>query len=623
MLSPCNKLDTLKLQVNELFYHKGSRKVFIGTFQRGMYVYDLKLHKASLVKSGLADISINRIIAFGDKEILIATDGAGIHKMNVETYSTEPYIVADFNRYNAMNGNTIYDIYIDEEQRIWMANYPIGITVRNNRYNDYKWIKHSIGNKQSLINDQVNAIIEDGEGDLWFATNNGISLYEHRTKQWHSFLSVFNTDHKNQSHTFISLCEISPGIIWAGGYSSGIYQINKKQYSVDFFTPASFGGKEIRPDKYIRSITKDSEGHIWSGGYYNLKKIDFKNKKVTSIPGLDAITEIKERNKDYMWIGTANGLYLLEKATDKYQYIPMPVESSYIYSLYQAPNGLLYIGTNNSGLLIYDPVKKDFQHYHKDNCALISNNIYMILSDGKNDILLSTEYGLSSFYPQTKIFHNWTKEQGLQSDHFNANSGTLRKNGNAIFGSTDGAIEFPKKMVLPREYKSRMIFSDLRVFYQTVYPKDEGSPLIMDIDETSSLQLKYNQNIFSLQVSSINYDYPSLILYSWKLEGFYDGWSRPGEENIIRFTNLSPGHYTLRVRAISNEDQRIVLEERSMDIIIEQPVWLSIWALLLYTFILMLSQAQHCALSCYANKEKYPMKRFVSLSIRHMTSALR
>ena len=102
-----------------------------------------------------------------------------------------------------------------------------------------------------------------------------------------------------------------------------------------------------------------------------------------------------------------------------------------------------------------------------------------------------------------------------------------------------------------------------------------------------SLKLKYNQNIFSLQVSSINYDYPSLILYSWKLEGFYDGWSRPGEENIIRFTNLNPGQYTLRVRAISNEDRRIVLEERSMDIIIEQPIWLSIWALLLYALILI------------------------------------
>ena len=142
-------------------------------------------------------------------------------------------------------------------------------------------------------------------------------------------------------------------------------------------------------------------------------------------------------------------------------------------------------------------------------------------------------------------------------------------------------------MVLPREYSSRMIFSDLRVFYQTVYPKDEGSPLVLDIDETKSLKLKYSQNIFSLQVSSINYDYPSLILYSWKLEGFYDGWSRPGEENVIRFTNLNPGHYTLRVRAISSEDRRMVLEERSIDIIVEQPIWLSIWALLLYALILV------------------------------------
>lgn len=140
---------------------------------------------------------------------------------------------------------------------------------------------------------------------------------------------------------------------------------------------------------------------------------------------------------------------------------------------------------------------------------------------------------------------------------------------------------------MPREYSSRMIFSDLRVFYQTVYPKDEGSPLVLDIDETKSLKLKYSQNIFSLQVSSINYDYPSLILYSWKLEGFYDGWSRPGEENVIRFTNLNPGHYTLRVRAISSEDRRMVLEERSIDIIVEQPIWLSIWALLLYALILV------------------------------------
>lgn len=98
-------------------------------------------------------------------------------------------------------------------------------------------------------------------------------------------------------------------------------------------------------------------------------------------------------------------------------------------------------------------------------------------------------------------------------------------------------------MKLPRTYSSKMIFSDFKLFYQTVYPGDENSPLEKDINETKELRLKYNQNIFSLLVSSINYDYPSNILYSWKLEGFYEEWSKPGNESTIRYTNLAPGKY--------------------------------------------------------------------------------
>lgn len=143
-------------------------------------------------------------------------------------------------------------------------------------------------------------------------------------------------------------------------------------------------------------------------------------------------------------------------------------------------------------------------------------------------------------------------------------------------------------MKLPRGYSTKMIFSDFKLFYQTIYPGDADSPLKANINETKELKLKYNQNIFSLQVSSINYDYPSNIIYSWRLEGFYDEWSKPGTENTIRYTNLAPGKYTLRVRAISNEDKRVILEERSMDIVIAQPFWLTIWAVLLYAAFLCL-----------------------------------
>ena len=137
----------------------------------------------------LTDVSITRIKPLNNKELLVATDGAGVYKININSYLTTPYIVADYNQYNEMNGNNISDFYVDDEQRIWLANYPIGITVRNNRHSSYNWIKHSIGNKQSLINDQVNSIIEDSERDLWYATNNGISYYNSETGVWHSFMS--------------------------------------------------------------------------------------------------------------------------------------------------------------------------------------------------------------------------------------------------------------------------------------------------------------------------------------------------------------------------------------------------------------------------------------------------
>ena len=173
------------------------------------------------------------------------------------------------------------------------------------------------------------------------------------------------------------------------------------------------------------------------------------------------------------------------------------------------------------------------------------------------------------------------------SANFNASAGVLLKDKGFIFGSIDGAIEFPKDIKFPHYQFSKIILSDFRLSYQPVFSGEENSPLTEDIDDIKVLKLSHNQNTFSLKVSTINYDFPSNVLYSWKLEGFYEEWSKPGTENTIRYTNLAPGKYTLRVRAISNEDQRIMLEERSIDIIIAQPFWLTVWAMLLYIVILV------------------------------------
>lgn len=98
--------------------------------------------------------------------------------------------------------------------------------------------------------------------------------------------------------------------------------------------------------------------------------------------------------------------------------------------------------------------------------------------------------------------------------------------------------------------------------------------------------MKYDQNTFSMDVSSINFDNPSSILYSWKLEGFYDQWTPPTSNGTIRYTNLSPGNYTLKVRSILLDNQQI-LEEREIQILVERPFWLTFWAFLVYALLII------------------------------------
>lgn len=584
----CGKLGMMDMHVHELYLHRTANKLFIGTFEKGVYIYDLNSQKIVRPEVELTDVNITRISPLNTKELLVATEGAGVHKLNIDTYETDPYIIANYGSYNEMDGNIINDVYVDNEQRIWLSNYPTGITVRNNQYTNYNWIKHSIGNRQSLVNNQVNSIIEDSDGDLWFGTSNGISLYDSKQKQWRSFLSSFNHGLKDQNRIFITLCEVSPGIIWAGGYASGIFQITKKNGNIEYLTPAQSFHLNVRADKYIRDIKKDRYGCIWSGGYYNLKCFNLKTRQGRLYPGLGSVTAIEEKDSTSMWIGTSTNLFLLDRNSGKYHEIPLPGGATYIYTLHQEDNGLLYIGTSGSGLFTYDPVKESISaHYHTGNSPLVSNSIYVILPTKDGNILMSTENGISIFSPTNRQFRNWTRGQGLMSTCFNAGSGVLRANGNTVFGSTDGALEFPPNIEMPKTGDSHMIFSDFRIFYQTVYPNDPNSPLTKDIDQIEKLNLKYMQNTFSIRVSSINYDYPSDILYTWQLEGFYDGWTTPSDEGTIRFTNVAPGTYTLRVRSVSKEDNKHVLQERILKITVAHPVWLSFWAICIYVLTII------------------------------------
>ena len=586
------KVDTEPLlkdfhTIQKVHYHPQTQSLLIGTLTDGFYHYNLHTHERENI-GNLKDVTINQVIPAhqSDTEVLIATDGNGLYKLDMATRELQPYLSGNRQAPDGMNGEIIKDIHLDEEGRIWMAVFPVSVTVYSEKYPKYEWIRSQPKPKDSLIDNQVTYLMEDSDGDIWAATGNGVSMFNIRTREWKSVLSNRHQAEQEKNHVFISLCESTPGTILVGGYMSGMYRIDKKDMVPHYFTPQSEGYSHIRPDKYIRSIYRDEEGNVWAGGYYNLKRIVPSTGEIQHFSIDYPITFITTKNPHELWIGTINGIYKFNKKQQKIQQVNLSANPGSINSIYQADETTAYIGTHGNGLWVYNTHSGKLTNYKTYNSALISNNIFCILpSKKKDELVITTENELVCFNTREKRFWNWTKEQGLPTDKFNTSSGIQTRKGDIMLGSDDGLLILNDTIGLPQDFRSKLVFSNFNIQYQLMKPGMEGSPLSAPIDETSSVSLPHNQNIFSLEVSSINYDCPSRILYSWKMEGFYDEWTKPSTSNLIRYTGLNPGEYTLKVRAVLLDDGQ-TLEERELHITITPPFSQTIWAMLLYLLVL-------------------------------------
>lgn len=577
-------LKTLPIHVDNLHYHQNSNKLIIATLKNGLYTYDLDTKQLSELYK-LNDTAINKIIDFQDDAVLIATSGGGIYQLNLKTKEFGPFLIADYSTSDGMNGNNIKDIFIDKEDQIWIASYPIGVTICNLHQSGYTLIQYKANNKQSLVHNEVNYIIQDSDGDVWYATTNGISLYRTESKKWSNYLSSFNATSNMTNHIFISLCEVKPGIIWVGGYNSSIYEINKHTGKIILINDGD-ANLHSDTDRYIKEMITDSQGSIWIGGQFNLRQINYDTRSIHYYNNITLINSIEEKDENNIWIGTAKGLYLLNKQTGVAQQMQLPEETSFINNIFQGENDMLYIGTNN-GLMIWNSKSGSMTHLNQSNSKLLSNNIRTVIADRDFPFLyIAYEKELARLNIENDSIINWTTDHNLPDTFFSQGAAIQLKSGNLLFGSINGVIEFDQYYQIPQEYESKLILEELYVNQKRITVSSNNKILSQIFDKTSEIVLPHGMNNISIKVGSINFKYPSNINYSFLLEGMYDNWSMPLKQDKFSFSNLHSGNYVFKVRAISNEDGS-VLEERAVKIRITPPIWWNVYSKIAYILILV------------------------------------
>lgn len=561
-----------EIQVSSFCYDTEFNQIWIGTISNGLFLYPIEGKKLTeIIKDELPKQPILAIRKKQESSVLIGIDGQGICEVSRDGTKILNIYKEDVNDPFSLQGDGVYDIFCDKDERVWIATFTGGLSFFNQKLSDINIINHQINNPNSLVNNNVNKVLEDKKGDIWFATNNGLSRWNVKSNHWCRYIH----DKKNAAKVFLALCEDDEGNIWAGTYSSGVYVINGNT------------GKEINhyfhdrdktgfSGQFISDIFKDMDGNIWMGGTRNIichQKKENKFRVYESQP----INSFSELSSDIILLACTYGLVSLKKDTGKFEVL---INNYHLQDIIVLEDNI-WITTSGEGLLCYDYKNKTIEKYSTES-GILSNYINSI-TYVNGYLWLGTEAGLCQFDINKKKAFTSPSLLSLSRVSFNTNAHFSMKNGNIIWGTNKGGVITNPYILYKNEIEGKIFFQNISISGRSIR-EYENLLKKNPVNEQASLDLNHKQNNFILELLPLGM-YTKDIKFSWKMEGLDLKWSHPSNLRLVTYNSLPSGNYKLSIRMYDSSLSKII-DERSLDIEVFPPFWETWWFRLIIIMVI-------------------------------------
>jgi signal transduction histidine kinase/ligand-binding sensor domain-containing protein/DNA-binding response OmpR family regulator len=608
-----NPADSKSISSNYVtsIFEDRTGNLWIGTATGGLNKFDRRSDKFDRYsKNSSTSILSNYIQSiFEDSEgtLWIGTDDAGLSVFNRQDEEFIWYRQSS-NNPESLTDNTIVSICEDRTGILWFGTWNGGINKYSKIDKKFITISHNPDDPNSLSGNSIFPIYEDRFGDLWIGTDiKGLNRINKKTNKFTRYFNQPDDPNSISSNSINSICEDSFGNLWISTNDNGINRFDRTTNKFAHFKNIPNDPSSIR-NNAISQMFLDSKGDLWIGvsnagldklvkgstGFIHYEP-DPKNPKSISPQTIFAINEDQSGN---LWVGSdGGGLSMLDK--DKEEFIHFKNDPGNSFSLshnsvsviHRDKNGTLWIGTNGGGLNKYNPKDKAFIRFREKD-GLPNEMICGILEDDAGNLWISTYKGLSRFDPQNENFRNFGVEDGLQGNEFNNWAFCKSKNGTMYFGGTDGVSFFHPDSLKDNLVIPPVVITDFQLLHKPVQigydPNWERTILQTSIAETKQIDLKYDDNIISLEFSALDFNNPERNQYIYILEGFDKNWTRTtAKRRFVTYTNLDPGEYTFRVKG-SNNDEIWNEAGTSLKIIIHPPWWATWWSYILYGFVSIL-----------------------------------
>ena len=525
------------------------------------------------------DHSVNGMAADRGGNIWIGTDRAGLIRTNVNNYEMEPVQPRDINDNRQMDENiAIQSVYVDDTDLLWVGTEKSGVAYYGN--NIYKF--------SSLLNGDITAIAQGNDSTIWYGTGTH---------------GVIGYDGPLASSKVSCMATTTDGSLWVGSKQNGLTRIKN---GVSTFYSASRDSTRTLIDDHINALCCDNTGNLWiatNGGLqvYNPKVESFSSyTRENGMLNTNTITALYYGKNNNMLIGTSEGLVILNLSTREKMVLTgnttnlATFTNNYITQIFEDSRGLLWVGTRE-GVNILN-LENDELNYLTEKDGLCNNSICGIAEDNRHNIWISTSNGISRVVIQRDYedgtfnygLYNYSVYDGLQSNEFNMGAILTRKDGIVLFGGLYG-VNWVRKTSkdeqesLPRVMLTQLFIGETEIL--TGHEYDGRVILTSALNEISRIELGNAQNTLTIKFAAGNYNQGERLQFMYWMEGLDNDW-RNGDALLhgVRFKDLSSGKYVLHVKAIS-ADGAVSNQERSLEITIDRPWWLSWWMLTAYVLV--------------------------------------
>ena len=621
-----NKDSDLSSQFIRSLAEDENQNIWVAT-NNGIDKIDIKNNKNIIsfkTGHGKFDISENDIyvVRYDPKGYIWA--GAlkeGLNRIDINTNEVKQYKNDDRDE-KSLPGNHVKDILRDSSGNLWVGT-DNGLAKYNEQTENFATYKNKIYDKTSLVNDEVFSIQEDESGLIWVGTYAGISMFDPNTNIEHYKKDPFD-ENSISDNSIHGIYEDKDGLLWVGTNSKGVNVINRKNYNVKHLNKTS-KDYPISDDNINDIVGIDNK--IFIATKNGLNEVDKDLKTINIYNTEDGIcnnniTALFADSKKNVWIGTANGISVLNTNTNEIIDITdiltnHNIEDQYIKVIYEDSKGNYWVGCFiDGGLVKIDPNKRTIENYRnkkEDKTSISSNNIRSIVEDKNGNLYIGTSYGLNKLNESNNTFERYSEKDGLsnntvygllvddnnnlwastnlgiskldtntmtfetfniidgfQGNEFNGRAYYKNKSGELFFGGINGLNIFRPNDINRSRYVSTVIFDEFKV----------NGKVYKDINNQ---EFKYNENTINISVFISNYKNTKNIQYMYKLEGVSDSWDI-SRSNNINYSDLAPGTYTLKIKARSYSGK--VSDESAVKFIIKLPIWKSKAAILIYLIII-------------------------------------